>query len=229
MRVTLAVIVAVGGSAWGGAESLVAADPPLRVKAEKMAPPPELTAAVRAVLAEQAIHVHDDKGQLVCTIWPVQSLTLKDGVKASGGVKYTHLEESTVLGAIHFPNDWRDYRKQKIKAGVYVLRLGLQPMDGDHMGTAPFNEFALLCPAKEDTKPDLIDVEALHELSAKSTTRKHPGMMLLFPIKEPPESPTVEVKPKEHIVVNYQVPATIGNIKTAMGFSVVVVGATAAE
>ncbi len=228
LRTTVAVMLTVGVG-MGTAGPIAAAAPPLRVKVEKTDPPSELSPAVRGVLFDQALLVHDNHGQLVCTIWPVQNLTLKDGVKASGGAKYSHLEESTVLGAIRFANDWRDYRKQKIRAGVYVLRFGLQPMDGDHMGTAPFSEFALLCPAKEDTKPDLIDVETLHQLSAKSTTRKHPGMMLLFPIKEPPETPTAEVKPKDHVVVNYAIPATIGNTKTAMGVSVVVIGETAAE
>ena len=35
----------------------------------------------------------------------------------------------------------------------------MQPMDGDHMGTAPYNEFCLLIPADKDKKPDLLDVE----------------------------------------------------------------------
>ena len=46
-----------------------------------------------------------------------------------------------MVGAVQFPEVWKDYRKQKIKAGVYTLRIGVQPEDGDHMGTAPFNEF----------------------------------------------------------------------------------------
>ena len=37
-----------------------------------------------------------------------------------------------------------------VPPGVYTLRLGYQPQDGDHMGTAPHSEFCLACPAAED-------------------------------------------------------------------------------
>jgi hypothetical protein len=129
---------------------------------------------------------------------------------------------------VQFAADWSDYRKQKIKTGVYTLRLGFQPMDGDHMGTAPYNDFGLLIPASDDEKPDLMDAESLHEVSKKSTTRKHPGVMLLFPNAKPTDTPAVESKPKDHWVLSYQVPTTAG-AKGAFGFSIVVVGQTVAE
>jgi hypothetical protein len=130
---------------------------------------------------------------------------------------------------VKFPDAWVDYRKQKIKPGVYTLRLANQPMDGDHMGTAPYNEFCLLCPADHDKKPGPVDVETMHELSAKSVGRKHPGMMLLFPVKAPPESPAVEAKPKDHFVLAFRVPVSAGGEKAALGVGLVVVGQTMAE
>lgn len=202
-----------------------AADTKLTVKVEKADPPKELSDAVRAVLSNQAMNVFDEKGNVLCTVWPVKSLDTK--ADAGKELKYSHIEESTILGAVKFPNEWKDYRKQKIKPGVYTLRLGIQPMDGDHMGTAPYGEFALLSPAADDTKTDLLEAEELHKLSAKSATRKHPAMMLLFPNKMPPESPAIEAKPKEHVVLSYRVSA--GKEKATLGFSLVVVGVTSAE
>ena len=73
-----------------------------------------------------------------------------------------------------------DYKKQRIPAGLYTLRLAIQPQDGDHMGTAPYNEFCLFCPAAEDKKPDPLTVKDLRELSTKSTDN-HPGVFVLFP------------------------------------------------
>jgi hypothetical protein len=102
-------------------------------------------------------------------------------------------------------------------------------MDGDHMGTAPYNEFCLLCPATTDKTPDLLDLKEMYELSGKASGRKHPAVMLLFPNKMPPESPAMEAKPKEHVVLSYRVPATASGQKTSLGFSLVVVGATMAE
>jgi hypothetical protein len=133
------------------------------------------------------------------------------------------------VGAVQFPSTFTDYRKQKIKPGVYTLRLGIQPEDGDHQGTAPFNEFCLLSPAGADAKADVMEAKELQELSAKSTTRKHPGVMLLFPNKTPAEKPLVEAKPKDHFVLSFRVPATAGAEKGYLGFSLVVVGATMAE
>src|SRR5207249_6531385 len=109
--------------------------------------------------------------------------------EAKAGLKYAHLEETTVVGAVKFPEMWIDYRKQKIKPGVYTLRLGLQPMDGDHQGTAPFNDFLLLAPADKDKTTDALDPKELQALSAKAAGRKHPGVMLLFPNKKPGDAP----------------------------------------
>ena len=209
------------------AASSPAADP--TVKVEETQPPKELSDAMRGLLGAKAMTVLDDKGKPLFTVWVRKELSAKDGADVKAGLKYSHLDETTVLGAVQFPADWSDYRKQKIKAGVYTLRLGIQPMDGDHMGTAPYGEFALLVPADVDKKPDLLDAEGLHELSKKSTTRKHPGLMLLFPNKKPADAPAVEGKPKEHWVLNYQVPVAAGGQKANLGFSLVVVGQTMAE
>src|SRR5262245_30950153 len=207
-----------------------AADTKLTVKVEKTEPPKELTDAVKKTLDGQAMSVFDEKGKLICTVWPAKSLDTKATAdQAKAGLKYSQVEETTVVGAVKFAEEWKDYRKQKIKPGVYTLRLGIQLMDGDHMGTAPYNEFALLCPAAEDKSTDLLDVKEMYELSGKSTGRKHPGLMLLFPNKTPAEAPAMEAKPKDHVVLSYRVPAVAGGEKSALGFSLVVVGFTMSE
>jgi hypothetical protein len=53
--------------------------------------------------------------------------------------------------------------------------------------------------------------------------------MLLFPNPKPAEAPAVESKPKDHWVLSYRIPATAGDQKTHLGFSLVVVGETSAE
>lgn len=212
------------------ASATTAADPKLTVKVEKADPPKELGDAVRKSLDTQAMSVFDEKGKLICTVWPAKSLDTKATAdQANAGLKYSHLEETTVVGAVKFAEEWRDYRKQKIKPGAYTLRLGIQLMDGDHMGTAPYNEFALLCPAAEDKSPELLDVKELYELSGKASGRKHPGLMLLFPNKTAAEAPAIEAKPNDHVVLSYRVPATAGGEKAHLGFSLVIVGVTMAE
>jgi hypothetical protein len=207
-----------------------AADAKLTMKVEDAAPPKELADAVRAVLDGKAMHVFDDKGKLLCTVWARKALETKATAdQARAGLKYSHLEETTLVGAVRFPDTFTDYRKQKIKPGVYTLRLGIQLEDGDHQGTAPYNEFCLLSPAGADATPDGMEAKELHQLSAKAGPRKHPAIMLLFPNKTPAEKPVVEAKPKDHFVLSFRVPATAGGEKGYLGFSLVVVGVTMSE
>jgi len=200
----------------------------LSVKIEDGAPPKELSEPIRALLSDKGMVVADEKGKAIATVWPAKSLESK-AKPGESGLKYSQIDETTVVGAVKFTEPWTDYRKQKVKPGVYTLRIAAQPMDGDHMGTAPYNEFVLLCPAAEDRKPDLLEVTAMHELSAKSIGRKHPAMMLLFPNKTPPEAPAIQAKPNNHFLLSYRVPVSAGGEKSQLGFSLVVVGVTMAE
>ena len=200
------------------------------VKEAAAAPPKELNESIRKLLHERAVQLRDAKDALLCEVWfrkEVPGKATPEQVK--NGLTYRELPETTLLGVLKVTETLVDYRKQKIKAGVYTLRLGIQLMDGDHMGTSPYNEFALLSPAAEDKAPDQMDVKELHELSGKATGRKHPGLMLLFPNKTAAEAPAMEAKPKDHVVLSYRVPATAAGQKANLGFSLVVVGVTMAE
>ena len=197
---------------------------------DKAAVPKEVKEPIAKLLSDKSIQLLDNKSAVVAELWFRKELPASaNEAQIKNGLTYRELDETTLLGAVRFAQDVTDYRKQKIKAGVYTLRLAIQPMDGDHMGTAPYNEFCLLCPADMDKTPEVIDAKELHKLSTKSTTRKHPGIMLLFPNKKPAETPVVEAKPKEHWVLSFQMPVSAGEQKASLGFSLVVIGVTLAE
>ena len=59
-----------------------------------------------------------------------------------------------MLGAVSVGNGLRDYKDNEIAAGVYTMRFGLQPQDGDHLGSAEYPYFVVLIPAKNDTQLD---------------------------------------------------------------------------
>src|SRR5947199_9944650 len=100
-----------------------AADTKLTVKVEKAEPPKELSDAVRKTLSDQAMSVSDEKGKLICTVWAAKSLDTKaTAAQAQAGLKYSQVEETTIVGAVKFGEEWKDYRKQKIKPGVYTQR-----------------------------------------------------------------------------------------------------------
>jgi hypothetical protein len=119
-----------------------------------------------------------------------------------------------------------DYRKQKLKPGVYTLRLAMQPQDGDHMGTAPYSEFCVVSPAADDTKPDLLEVKALNELSAKST-ESHPAVLLLFPGTGAAAEPKLVNKGMGHWVLLFQLPAAAAGQKATLPVGLTLVGASA--
>ena len=59
------------------ATSSFAADTKMTVKVEKADPPKELSDAIRKTLSDQAMSVSDEKGKLVCTVWPAKALDTK--------------------------------------------------------------------------------------------------------------------------------------------------------
>jgi hypothetical protein len=210
--------------------STLRADGKYSIKPATTQSPSELSESIRALLAPGSLQVTDAKGMSICELWlrkEIPSKATPEQVK--NGLTYRELDESLVLGAIRFDQTFTDFRKQKIKPGVYTLRLGFQPMDGDHMGTAPYQEFCLVSPATADQKPDLMEAKELRELSAKSTGTAHPSVMLLFPNEKPGDTPKLEDKGNDIFVAAFKRPVTAGGEKTTMGFALTVVGHTMAE
>jgi hypothetical protein len=106
---------------------------------------------------------------------------------------------------------------------VYTLRLGFQPMDGDHNGTAPHGEFCLASPAAEDKSAGTMQPKALHELSAK-TTGGHVAVFLLFPGRDAGDAPKMVSRDQGHWVLLHKQDVTIGDTKATLGIGLTFVG-----
>jgi hypothetical protein len=209
-----------------------AANAAYTIKQANTTAPKELSEPIRNLMGANSIQLLDDKGSLLSELWfrkDVPSKATPEQVK--NGLTYRELEESTLVGAIRIDQPTTDYRKQKIKPGVYTLRLGFQPMDGDHMGTAPYSEFCLLIPANVDQKPDRIETKELREESAKSVGASHPGVLLLYPNEKPEEMPKLVDKGNDTWVLNYKLPVSTGDKTTAasLGVSLTLIGHSAME
>src|SRR5262249_20716978 len=153
---------------------------------------------------ERSVQLLDGKGDVLVEVWLRQAVPAKaTEAQVKNGLTYREIPESTLLGAVRVVKQSTDYRKQKVPPGVYTLRLGYQPQDGDPMGTAPYNEFGLLCPAAEDKSDELLETKALAELSAK-TTSNHPGVWLLFPGDKGVTDPKLVDKGDGHQVLMFQ-------------------------
>src|SRR6185295_2345448 len=91
------------------------------------------------------------------------------------GLTYREIRQTEILGAVRFDQEWTDYRKQKVKPGVYTLRLGFQPTIDDHVGASEHQEFLLVTAAERDEDADILEPKVLIERSRKSMGTKHPG------------------------------------------------------
>jgi hypothetical protein len=198
--------------------------PSLKVSVEKKDIPAAVAEPIRKLLDETAFVVTDG-GKPKLTVWfrsEIPSKATPEQVK--NGLTYRELPEGIILGVVQLDSAFVDFRKQEIPAGVYTLRLAVQPDTGDHTGTAPFQDFAVLSKVADDTKADDVELKALVALSRKVLESDHPSVMLLFPNKEKDDGPTVTAKEGGAWVLNVKRPVVAGCEKTAHGFSLTIHG-----
>ncbi len=203
-----------------------AADNAYTIKTVDRTPAPdELHESIRNLLGERTVHLLDDKGDLLAELWFRKEVPAEASeAQIKNGLTYSEIAETSLFGAVRFPKEAKDYRKQKIPAGVYTLRLAIQPVSDDHVGTAPHREFLLLSPAAEDGKPDRMEPKALRKLSGK-TTGDHPGVLLLSPGKKAAE-PKLEKKEGGHWMLLYPLELKIGDKKTVLPINLTLIGAS---
>jgi hypothetical protein len=201
------------------------------VKEGKAAPPEGLKEAIAKVLGENSIQVSDAKGNLLAEIWFRKEVTAKaTPEQIKNGLSYREVPEGTLMGVVRFPKNVTDYKKQTIKRGVYTLRLGVQPENGDHQGTAPYPDFCLLVPADDDKDPAPIIAKELQDRSDKASGSSHPAVFLLFPIplKEVGDQAKMVDKGDGHWVLTSKVEVKVGDEKTDLGVGLTLIGVSSA-
>jgi len=188
--------------------------------------PKEVQEPIRKLLADRCVQLLDAKNNLLAEVWFRKDVPVNaTEAQINNGLTYAEVPESTLFGVIRFPKQITDYRKQKIPAGVYTLRLAIQPMDGDHMGTAPYSEFLLLSPAADDKTPDTMEAKKLHEMSSKApVSGGHPGVLLLFPGKSTAATPRLEKKEENHWVLFLLLDAKANGKKAVLPVGLTLIG-----
>ena len=56
---------------------------------------------------------------------------------------------------------YKEIRGKVVAPGVYTLRYGLQPQNGDHLGISTFREFLVVSPAAVDTDPKVLGFDGV--------------------------------------------------------------------
>lgn len=206
-----------------GAATLTTASA-LTLKVVDKAPPAQLDAAIRANLQNKALQLlNGDKP--VYEFWWCSEVPLQ-AKPASLPKALDSLKQAELIGAVQVHAAQRDYRDDELRAGVYTMRFALQPQDGNHLGTSEFSWFAVLTPAKLDTKPDgIATYKALVKASSKETATEHPLILSLRPASsDASELPRLNEPAPEHKSVRVKVPARTADEKTSLVFEIVYEG-----
>ncbi len=179
------------------------------VEALKEGAPAEVADAIRKEMAPAGTRVLRG-GKPFIDVW--FRAAVPTGEPRQGlGILYGEIRQGGVVGAVRFHAGSSDYKNQKFPAGVYTLRYGLQPEDGDHQGTADNRDFLLLCQAAGDASPDPIaEPKELHKLSAKVNGKKHPAVLYLVRGPEGAAPRIVRDDPAERVMLEVDVPASGG-------------------
>jgi len=179
-----------------------AADP----KLSRVEQTPEgLGADVAKVLDPKGYQLSGNKGAIV-ELWLAKEVSVKDGFKPSLAQLYP-FQAGQLVGALRVPKgaDFTDFRNQQMKPGVYTLRFGLQPADGNHVGTSETSDFLLALPGMTDTSADPIKPDALAKASAKASGATHPAIFSLVDSKTASAEPKLEKQGSENFVLSLTV------------------------
>jgi hypothetical protein len=164
-------------------------------KLEKLSekPPSGLAAGVKDTLETHGHRVVNSKGKPLVDVWLRKAAPASAKPSgAKGAVLYPVLTEGELIGAVKFAAEGHDYRDQTITPGVYTLRYGLQPVNGDHLGVSVNRDYVLLIPAAKDTEAADLPRKKLETRSAESVGTTHPAVLLLLsPPEKLPDSPSM--------------------------------------
>jgi hypothetical protein len=139
------------------------------------APPAEVAPAIAQVMQKAGTKITNN-GAAYCEIW--FRTDKPSGPKAAEENITLALPQGALLGVIRFTGNGSDRRGQTIKAGVYTLRYGIMPVNGDHQGAAPQRDFLLMTPAADDKDlSSLPNFEALVAMSRKASGTPHPAVL----------------------------------------------------
>jgi len=163
-----------------------------RIEESKEAPPAALSAPIREALGPRGYRVLDGEGTLYAELWLRKAVPASEApAGAKGAVLYPFLAVGELLGAVRFPDIGHDNRDQTIARGVYTLRYGLQPVNGDHLGVSTYRDYALLLPASRDTTLARVAGKPLKEKSAESAGTSHPAILMMVAPKPGAKVPSM--------------------------------------
>lgn len=182
--------------------------------------PPEIHAALAKQLRPGGVRASVDGATL--DFWWSADVPL-----AGATASWTDVPEGTLIGAVRISRAFRDIRGKTIKPGVYTLRYGIQPDNGDHLGVSPHRHFLLVSPAALDKNPAPQGHDGTIELSKEAIGGSHPGVLSIDPPAASDKQPILSVHKTEleHQALIVDVPVSRdGKAAGTLKFGIVLVG-----
>ena len=144
-------------------------------------------AALAKEFESKGSRVTRESNKTVCDIWLRNPLDVVADFVESKDLLYP-FKQGQLIGLVHFPRRTSEFRQQTMESGWYTLRFGLQPVDGNHVGTSPTRDFLLMVKAENDQVDKTWSVKELLTASAEVAGSSHPAMMCLQRVDKAAES-----------------------------------------
>ena len=161
----------------GAFVAVLDAQPKVSPLAEK--PPADLAPAVASLLQPSGVKIL--AGGATLDLWFVQTIA------ANGdGPGWSNVESGTLVGAMRVTGAFKEIRGKAVAPGVYTLRYGLQPQNGDHLGISTYRDFLVISPASIDKDPKVLGFDGAVALSKVVIGTSHPAALSIDPPEDAP-------------------------------------------
>lgn len=142
-------------------------------------PPSQLAPAIASLLQPNGVKAI--VGDATLDIWWAQSIALN-----GDGPGWSNVDSGTLVGAMRVTGPFKEIRGKVVHPGVYTLRYGLQPQNGDHLGISTFRDYLVLSPASVDTDPKVLGFDGAVALSKQVIGTSHPAALSIDPPEDAP-------------------------------------------
>ena len=142
-------------------------------------PPAGLAPAIASAM--QSSGVKASVGGATLEIWMAQAIAIN-----GDGPGWSVVENGTLVGAMRVTGAFKEIRGKVVAPGLYTLRYGLQPQNGDHLGISTFREFLVISPASTDTDAKVLGFDGVVALSKQVIGTSHPAALSIDPPEDAP-------------------------------------------
>ena len=181
-------------------------------------PPAELAVPIKGELQKSGFKV--TAGDVTLEFWWSNAVKM-----TAEGEGWDDVDSGTLVGAVRITGNFKEIRGKPVKAGVYTLRYGLQPQNGDHLGISTFREFLLLSPAAVDQDPKTTGFDGAVALSKQTIGTSHPAALSLDPPVASEAPLSTYTNDQGHKGVVFDVPRSInGKPAGTLRFGLILIG-----